>query len=272
MRKPIITLTAAVAAALLWTGAAPAAGIEVLWLGQATTRITSVDGKVIVIDPFLKKNPKTPAKYKDLKALGKVDLILITHGHFDHTADIGELAKMTGAKVVGNGALPYQLAIYGVVDRSQVVSMNKSGTIAPLGPGIKIHMVPANHSSALTVTDPDSGKQRRVFSGAPVGYVIELENGFRIYHTGDTGVFGDMALINALTPPDLVLVSIGGQFTMDPKGAAIAMREFVKPKTVIPTHYGTFPPLKGTPAQFRSALGSANIEVLDVEPGDAVKF
>ena len=76
--------------------------IEVLWLGHATTRITSTTGKVIVIDPFLKKNPKTPARYRDLNALGKVDLILVTHGHQDHTSDLPALARLTGAKVVAN--------------------------------------------------------------------------------------------------------------------------------------------------------------------------
>ncbi len=265
-------VAATVLAFSLWSGAALAQQIEVLWLGQATTRITTVSGKVIVIDPFLKKNPKTPEKYKDLKALGKVDLILITHGHFDHTADVGELARLTGAKVVGNGALPRQLAAYGTIDKKSVISMNKSGTITPLGPDIKIHMVPANHSSALTVTDPASKQQRRVYSGAPVGYVVELENGFTIYHSGDTGVFGDMALINQFHAPDLALVSIGGHFTMDPAGAAYAMRALVMPGKVIPIHYGTFPPLKGTPAEFKAALGESPIEVLDVQPGQAVKF
>ena len=262
--------TGVAAAAVLWSGLAWSAGIEVLWLGQAATRITTPSGKVIMIDPFLRKNPKTPAAYKDLKALGKVDLILVTHGHFDHTADVGELAKLTGAKVVGNGALPHQMTAYGVIAKGQGISMNKSGTVMALGPGIKVHMVPAEHSSSLGVMDGD--KKRIVYSGMPVGYVIELENGFKIYHSGDTGVFGDMALINTFYAPDLALVAIGGHFTMDPKGAAYAMDKLVKPKQVIPIHYGTFPPLKGTPAELKAALGNSSIKVLDVEPGQAVKF
>ena len=273
MRNPMVTATVALAAAVLWTGVAAAeADIEVLWLGQAAVRITSPTGKVIVIDPFLTMNPKTPARYKDLAALGKVDLILITHGHFDHVANVGELAKLTGAKVVGNGALPRQLVFYGMVDKAQVISMNKSGTLTPLGPDIKVHMVPAEHSSALTVKDPASGQPRRVYAGAPVGYVIEFEDGTSIYHTGDTGVFGDMAMIRTFYQPYLALVAIGGHFTMDPKGAAFAMCELVKPKIVIPIHYGTFPPLKGTPDQFRGALGQGcNIDVRAVKPGEAVR-
>ena len=260
------------AALLLSAGVARAGEVEVLWLGHAATRITTVTGKVIVIDPFLTKNPKTPETYKDLAALGDVDLILITHGHGDHTADVGELARLTGAKVVGNGALTRQLAAYGVIDKGAGISMNMGGTATPIGPDIKIHMVPASHSSALTVTDPASGEKRMVAAGEPAGYVMELENGFTIYHTGDTGVFGDMALIHEFHKPDVALVAIGGHFTMDPKGAAYAMSELVKPKQVIPIHYGTKPILKGTPAEFKAALGDAPIEVLAIEPGEALTF
>ena len=99
----------------LSAGVALAAQVEVLWLGHATTRITSTEGKVIVIDPFLKKNPKTPLKYKDLKALGKVDLILVTHGHGDHTKDLSELARLTGATVVGVWELMHNLANLGAM-------------------------------------------------------------------------------------------------------------------------------------------------------------
>lgn len=258
--------------AVLWSGAAVAQQTEVLWLGQATTRITTPGGKVIVIDPFLTRNPKAPGDYKDLAKLGKVDLILVTHGHGDHVGDAGELSKMNNAKVVGNAELPRQLAAHGVIGQDMGIGMNKGGTITPLGPGIRIHMVPADHSSGMQVTDPATGKQETVFAGAPVGYVIELENGFTIYHAGDTGVFGDMALIRTMYRPDLALVPIGGHYTMDPAGAAYAMRELVKPKQVIPIHYGTFPPLKGTPAEFKQALGQSGIEMLEVEPGQAVRF
>jgi L-ascorbate metabolism protein UlaG (beta-lactamase superfamily) len=273
MRGRTFTRAAAVAAALFMSAQlAQAAEIEVLWLGHASARITTVTGKVIVIDPFLKNNPKTPARYKDLAALGKVDLILLTHGHGDHTADVGALHRMTGARVVGNGALPRQLVAYGVIDKGAGVSMNKGGTVTPLGPDIRIHMVPASHSSALTVTDPATSEKRMVAAGDPVGYVIELENGFTIYHTGDTDVFGDMALIGARHAPDLALVAIGGHFTMDPEGAAWAMARLVKPGQVIPIHYGTKPILKGTPAELKAALGDAPVKVLAVEPGEAVRF
>lgn len=278
MSVPINTLIAAALAALSLIAVPALAGqVEVLWLGHATTRITSTTGKVIVIDPFLTKNPTTPAQYKDLTALGKVDLILVTHGHSDHTRDLVELAQITGATVVANFEYALQLVNLGVLAADKAIAMNKGGTVAPLGRGIKIHMVPADHSSAVDLLSPGfpspgPNEPKFIAGGAPVGYVVELENGFKIYHSGDTNVFGDMALINTFHAPDLALVCIGGHFTMDPEGAAYAVRQLIKPKQVIPIHYGTFPLINRTPAEFKTALGDAPIEVLDVKPGQAVKF
>ncbi len=138
-------------------------------------------------------------------------------------------------------------------------------------------MVPAEHSSSvdlpgLGLPSVQGNGKRFLDAGAPVGYVVELENGFKIYHSGDTGVFGDMVLIHDLYAPDLALVCIGGHFTMDPEGAAYAMRELVKPKRVIPIHYGTDPVIDRTPAEFKAALGDTSIQVLDVMPGQAVRF
>ena len=263
-------------AVVLWAyaGLAAAQQIEVLWLGHSTFRITSTTGKVIVIDPFLKKNPRTPAKYKDLAALGKVDLILVTHGHPDHVSDLPELASLTGAMVVTPYELGNNLVALGLVEAPKLVALNKGGTVTPIGPAIKIHMVPAEHSSSLdiAVMKPESTGIKHVEGGTPVGYVIEFENGFRIYHTGDTDVFGDMALINRFLKPDLALVCIGGFFTMDPERAAFALREYIKPKQVIPMHYGTFPAINRTPAELKAALGNAPIKVLDMKPGDALRF
>jgi L-ascorbate metabolism protein UlaG (beta-lactamase superfamily) len=276
--------TVAIGGAVLATGdallhkrleAAPSAGqVEVLWLGHSTFRITSTAGKVIVIDPYLTKNPRTPTKYKDLKALGKVDLILVTHGHGDHIPDLPELAKISGATVVGNHELTINLVSLGFLDGAKTIFMNKGGTVAPLGPGIKVHMVAAEHSSSvdLVAIKPDTTGVRCIAGGAPVGYVLELENGFKIYDTGDTNVFGDMALINKFYKPDLALVCIGGHFTMDPEHAAYALRELIRPKQVIPTHYGTYPVINRTPAELKAALGDAPIKVLDVKPGEAVRF
>lgn len=266
----------ALAFALLLSFAPPALAdpVEVMWLGHSTFRITTVDGKVIVIDPFLKANVRAPAKYRDLKGLGKVDLILITHGHGDHARDVIELAKLTGAIVVANFELANNLVALGMLEGEKTIPMNKGGTVLPLGPKIKIHMVQAEHSSSLDFLylKPDTPGLRHFSAGVAVGYVVELENGFKIYHTGDTDLFGDMALIGKFLKPDLALVCIGGHFTMDPERAAYAIRELIRPKQVIPMHFGTFPVINRTPAELKAALGNAPIKVLDVKPGDALRF
>ena len=247
---------------LLFLAVGKAQAFELQWFGQAAFKLTTNSGKVIVIDPFLLKNPKTPEELKDLKKLGKVDLILVTHGHLDHTADVQELATMTGAKVGMNADMGSVYASLGLLPKEQLVRWNKSGTVTPVGDDVKITMVRAEHSSTVT-------HEGAVHSGGePVGYVIELENGYRIYHSGDTGVFGDMKMIGEYYKPDLALVCIGGWFTMGPEEAAYAMGSLMKPKMVIPMHYGTFPPLKGTPEEFIRALGESTVQVKVMEPGE----
>jgi L-ascorbate metabolism protein UlaG (beta-lactamase superfamily) len=269
------TIAALTAFALgMVAGVAAAQQVEVLWLGHATFRFTSTTGKVIVIDPYLTTNPRTPTKYKDLAAVGKVDLILVTHGHRDHVTDVPELAKLTGATVVGPQGLINSMVALGLLEGSKAIAMDKGGTVTPLGAGIKVHMVPAEHSSSmdLKMLKSETAGPRFTEGGVPVGFVIEFENGFKIYDTGDTDVFSDMALINRFFKPDLALVCIGGHFTMDPEHAAYAVRELIRPKQVIPMHYGTFPVINHTVAEFRTALGDAPVKVLEMKPGDTLKF
>jgi len=275
--KRLVTTTVlgALVAGFAWA-AAPAQeaqAAEVKWYGQAAFRIKTPGGKVIMIDPFITKNPKTPADDKDLAKIGSVDLILVTHGHGDHLGDTAELAKMTGAKVGVNADMGHTLRILGMVDGKQLVRFNKSGPITPIGPDITVTMTHAEHSSEIVHKDA-AGKEGIYPGGEPAGYVIKLEDGYTIYHTGDSGVFKDMELIHDLYKPDLVLICIGGWFTMDPRHAAYAVTKFLKPKTVMPMHYGTFPPLKGTPDELKKQLADMGdkTEVVVMQPGDEKTF
>ena len=246
--------------------------LEVLWLGQSAFKLTSPGGKVIVLDPFLVDNPKTPAEYKNLDRLGKVDLILLTHGHVDHVGDVKDLAAKTNAKVYGPAGLIQTLIDLGWIPAEQGVRFGKGGKVQPLGPQITITQVRAEHSSEVTVTDPATKKSTTHPGGEPAGFVIEMENGFKVYHMGDTALFGDMKLIAEYYKPDLVLMPIGGHFVMDPRDAAYATREWLKPKFVVPMHYGTFPVLKGTPQEYMAALGQTSTKVFPINPGDKLEF
>ncbi len=245
---------------------------EVLWLGQAAMRITTPGGKVIVIDPFLTKNPKTPEKWKNLDELGKVDLILVTHAHGDHLGDAPALAKKTNAPVYGPAGLNQSMITLGILPPELSPRMNKSGTITPLGLDIKITMVHAEHSSELVWHNPATDKDETHVGGEPVGFIIELENGFKIYHMGDTALFGDMKLYGEYYKPDLVMIPIGGHFVMNPRDAAYATKNYLKPKFAIPIHYGTFPQLKGTPEEYQQALGKTATKVMAINPGDKLEF
>ena len=251
---------------------APAQAFELQWFGQSAYKITTPGGKVILIDPFITKNPKTPKELKDLNKLGKIDLILVTHGHGDHVGDTAQLSKASGAKVAMNADMGHTFALLGWVPYDRLIRFNKSGPIMPLGKDIRITMVHAEHSSDVVHTDPTTKKKTLHAGGEPSGYIIELENGFKIYHAGDTGVFSDMQFIGEYYKPDLALLPIGGHFTMDPAHAAYAVRNLLKASRVIPMHYGTFPPLKGTPQEFEEALSGYSTEIIVMKPGEIRNF
>jgi len=284
MRTPLLRLSTVLASGLLLAACAvnqpPAtstpsqAKAELLWLGQSTFRLTTPSGKVIVTDPWLRPNPKTPAEYKDLSKLGKVDLILVTHGHGDHIADAPDLALMNKARVIAPGDLNMVLNTLGVLPPELTPRMNKSGTIVPFPdvPGLKITMVKAEHSSLYAWKNPQTGKVESHYGGEPVGFIIELENGQKIYHMGDTGLFGDMKFIGEYYKPDVLLIPIGGNFTTAPADAAYATREFIKPRFAIPMHYGTNPLNRGTPQQYMQALGQTPTKVIPLEPGGKFSF
>jgi L-ascorbate metabolism protein UlaG (beta-lactamase superfamily) len=251
--------------------AAAASKVEVMWLGQAAFKITSPGGKVIVTDPWLRMNPLTPAEYKKLETFGKIDVLLVTHGHGDHIADAPALAQMYNVPVRGPGDLLSTVMTLGVLPANLLPRMNKGGTVEP-APGIKVTAVRAEHSSVYVWKNPATGKDETHPGGEAIGWIIELENGYRIYHAGDTAVFGDMKYIGERYKPDLALVPIGGNFTMDPADAAWAVKELIQPKAVIPMHYGANPLAKGTAKEFVDAMGSSPVKVIVAMPGNALSF
>jgi L-ascorbate metabolism protein UlaG (beta-lactamase superfamily) len=250
---------------------APTAQVEVVWLGQAAFKITSPGGKVIVTDPWLRTNPLTPPEYKQLERFGKIDVLLVSHGHFDHIADAPALAQMYNVPLRMPGDLANTAMTLNVLPAALLPRMNKGGTVEP-APGIKVTAVRAEHSSIYVWRNPATGKDETHPGGEPVGWIIELENGFRIYHAGDTAVFGDMKLIGERYKPDLALLPIGGNFTMDPADAAWAVTDLLRPKAVIPMHYGANPLAKGTPAQFAAAMAGSPVKVIVATPGQALRF
>lgn len=246
--------------------------ISVQWLGHAAFKITTQYGKVILIDPFITRNPKLPKQYKDLSKLTKVDLILVTHAHGDHIGDGPALARKHNAPLYAPAGLNDSFVALGVLPKALSPRFNKGGVIAPLGVGIKIVMTRAEHSSEYKWRNPKTKKLEIHVGGEPAGYIIEFENGFKLYHMGDTGLFGDMEFIGEYYRPDLVLIPIGGHFVMNPADAAYAIRHFLKPKYAIPMHYGTNPKLKGTPREFIKALGKFATKVLDMNMGEVKTF
>jgi L-ascorbate metabolism protein UlaG (beta-lactamase superfamily) len=251
--------------------AAAAGKVKLQWFGQSATKITTVAGKVIVIDPWLTKNPKTPAEYKNLDAIGKMDIILVTHAHGDHLGDGPELAKKYNAPLWGPAGLDQSLQTLGILPPNLAPRMGKGGTIQPF-PGVKITQVHAEHSSELLWHNPATDKDETKVGGEPVGFIIELENGFRIYHMGDTSLFGDMKLIAEHYHPDLIMIPIGGHFVMNPRDAAFATKTYFKPRHAIPMHYGTSPFLVGTPAEYIKAMGKTSTKIHDMKPGDTLEF
>ena len=254
--------------------AAPMAGkTEVLWLGQAAFRIKTPGGKIIVIDPWLTGGPKAPAAYKkDLAALGKVDVLLVTHAHVDHLGDAPAIAKLNNTILYGPADMLTPMNTLGILPPNLTHRFNKSGSVTPAG--IKVTAVKAEHSSLLLWNNPGTGKNESHPAGEAMGYIIEMENGFKIWHMGDTGMFPDMQFIADYYKPDLVLAPIGGNFTMDPVGAAYVTKNWIKPRFITPIHYNSNPIAKGTLAEFQAAMQGApsGITVMPMTEGQTLSY
>ncbi|MEM1843027.1 MAG: metal-dependent hydrolase [Desulfurococcaceae archaeon] len=212
--------------------------------------LTGLDGqqKTLLVDPWV-ENPLSPVKRRDYEGK-KVDYIIVTHDHGDHLGNAVELARITGAPIVG----VYEIAVYAEERGVKGIGGNIGGALKV--PDLGIVLTPAMHSS-----------QR----GAPVGIVV-IGRDLRLYHAGDTGLFAEMALIRELYGPDVALLPIGGHFTMGVQEAVKAV-EMIKPKVVIPMHYNTFPLIQADPYEFKKLVEEKTTTVVVVlKPGESYKY
>ncbi len=227
--------------------------LSITWLGHATFLLRTPGGKTILLDPWVTGNPTSPP---EAKKLGALDLVLITHGHSDHTGDAVSIGRSSGAQIVA----PYEVSVWlGKKGLQNVIGMNPGGTLEVLG--LSITMVPAMHSSSVE----EDGQI--VYLGVATGYVIRFEDGLTIYFSGDTSIFGDMRLIGEMYRPQIAFLCIGDLYTMGPEQAAKAC-ELLGVTQVVPMHYGTFPALTGTPAKLRELVAPKGVQVLELKPGE----
>jgi L-ascorbate metabolism protein UlaG (beta-lactamase superfamily) len=225
------------------------------FLGHSTFLFRTSAGTRVLVDPWLETNPACPPEFRRVREL---DLMLLTHGHRDHTADAAGVARATGAQVVA----PYELALW-LQEKGlkRVAAMNPGGTLPALG--LSITMVPAVHSSSI---EEENAPPR--YAGVAAGYVVRFEHGLTIYYAGDTALFGDMRMIGELYRPSIAFLPIGDVYTMGPEQAAKAC-EWLGVKEVVPMHYGTFPELTGTPARLRELVAPAGVRVIELRPGES---
>src|SRR5712692_4656489 len=231
-------------------------GNKIAYLGHSTFKITTPGGKVVLLEPWVMGNPKCP---EALKKFDRLDVMLITHGHGDHMGDALALAR---------AHRPQILAIYETcmwLDSKKIpntLPMSKGGT-QKVGE-IEVTMVHAIHSNSIE----DDG--RYVYGGEPCGYIVRLPGGLSLYHAGDTAVFGDMKIIGELYAPEIACLPIGDLYTMSPREAALAIR-LLGVRHVVPMHYGTFPPLTGTPEALRNLTRDiAGLEIHALKPGETL--
>jgi L-ascorbate metabolism protein UlaG (beta-lactamase superfamily) len=235
----------------------------ITWYGHSCVEVVTPGGKTILFDPWF-GNPKSP---RTPDTVDRCDLMLLSHGHDDHLGDALQVASRTRPAWPAMHELSLWLS-RNYAGKDSVIGMNKGGTVNAAG--VKVTMTHADHSAGAW---NDSG-ETTLYLGEPVGFVVELEDGTRLYFAGDTNVFSDMRLIGDLYKPDLAMLPIGGHYTMGPREAALAI-EYLGARDVLPLHYGTYPLLAGTPAELRASLAARGLDVVTVhepETGGTIRF
>jgi L-ascorbate metabolism protein UlaG (beta-lactamase superfamily) len=233
-------------------------GLGITWHGHACFEVETPGGVNIVFDPWF----GNPLSARTFETLERCDVLIVTHGHSDHTGE----ALQVAARFRPFWPAIHEMSLY--VGRrlphgpSGVIGMNKGGTVEHRG--VRFSMVRADHSSGELREEGEP-----VYFGEPTGWIVEVENGFRFLFAGDTDVFSDMGLIGERYRPQLAFLPIGGHYTMDPRGAAMAA-QYLGVSDIVPMHYGTYPILAGTPAQLREELaarGMSGVTVHNLRPG-----
>jgi L-ascorbate metabolism protein UlaG (beta-lactamase superfamily) len=226
---------------------------KVTWLGHAAVKIETANGVTLLIDPMLKDNPMSPVKPEDLK--DKVDIIAVTHDHFDHLGDAPYLMNSSSRPVL---FASYDLEAY----------LNKEFKVP------WERMIPANVGGYVEVKGVKLALTMAVHTGVysdPTGVIINDGKNV-IYHAGDTGLFGDMEIIGKVFRPDIVMLPIGGRFTMDPYQAAVAVEMLRPRKAAIPIHYNTWDLIKADPNVFAEEVKKRGYEAIVLKPGQTVEF
>ena len=246
--------------------------VGITWLGHGSFLFTSVKGRKILLDPWIKTNPKCPIKFRKDGIFGSVDLILWTHGHVDHfmMPDAKDLVAQYKPKVVAPWELSFFIKAQIPEANCQTFTLANKGATADFD-GIKITMTEAFHSAGAQLTGFE-GVNR--FVGEAAGYIIEFENGFKVYHSGDTSIMGDMKyVIRDYYKPDVAILPIGGVFTMGPKEAAFAVK-LISPRYAIPEHFGTFPVLVQSADEFvkETKHYAPKTKTIVIKPGEEIKI